>query len=58
MYEHEPQFIVDRYDEKYGVKGYYVVDTLINGITGGRGDDTGVDSEGNGFERNGELESF
>ena len=31
MYEHEPQFIVDQYDEKYDVKGYFVVDTLING---------------------------
>ena len=35
MYEHEPQFIVDYYDEKYDVKGYFVVDTLINGIAGG-----------------------
>ncbi len=32
MYEHEPQFIVDHCDEKYDVKGYFVVDTLINGI--------------------------
>ena len=35
MYEHEPQFIVDYYDKKYDVKGYFVVDTLINGIAGG-----------------------
>ncbi len=32
MYEHEPQFIVDHCDEKYDVKGYFVVDTLINRI--------------------------
>ena len=35
MYEHEPQFIVDYYDKNNDVKGYFVVDTLINGIAGG-----------------------
>ena len=35
MYEHEPQFRVDHCVEKYDVKGYFVVDTLINGVAGG-----------------------
>ena len=35
MYERETQFRVDHCDEKYDVNGYFVVDTLINGIAGG-----------------------